>query len=161
MELQDFLGEFKAWDSLSEHERGFFVGDNYLPLPKSHAARISVLKGIRAREFIRLALYKVPNYSVAASCQFKHEDNILLHDVWNDEHKIAEVRDWLYKTGVPFSNQVYLLYDNLVVSTDWKIVVTYWDALAWSVGVEMIAIDTTKSWICCFHHEEVITFMSF
>lgn len=161
MELQDFLGEFKAWDSLSKQDRSFFIGDNYLPLPKSHAARISILKGIRAREFVRLALYKVPNYSVAATCQFKHEDHILLHDVWNDESKIAEVRDWLYQKGIPFSNQVYLLYDNLVVSTAWKIVVTYWDALAWSVGVEMIAIDNTKSWICCFHHEEVITFMSF
>ncbi len=161
MELNDFLDEFKAWDSLSERQRSFFWDDDYLPLPKLHAERISTLSGIRAVEFIRLALYNVPTYSIAASCDFKHKDHVLLHDVWNDKKKIAEVRDWLYKKGIPFSNRVYLLYDDLVVLTDWKILVTYWDALAWSVGFEMIALDSTKSWICCFHHEEVITFMSF
>ena len=161
MELQDFQSDFKAWDSLTESQRSFFVGDGYLPLPKLHAERISILKGIQAVEFIRLALYKVPNYSIAASCNFKNKDNFLLYYVWSDANKIAEVRDWLYKKGIPFSNKVYLLYDDLVVSTDWKIVVTYWDALAWSVGVEMVVIDSTKTWVCCFHHEEVITFMNF
>lgn len=90
MELNDFLDEFKAWDSLSERQRSFFWGDDYLPLPKLHTERISTLSGIRAVEFIRLALYNVPTYSIAASCDFKHKDHVLLHDVWNDKKKLQK-----------------------------------------------------------------------
>lgn len=161
MNLDDFAPHFKAWDELSEEDRWFFVGEEYLPLDKSHAERISVLQSSEARELTRRLLYGVPGYSSVASSTFNHEESIHLEDVWGDEPKIQEVRDWLYRRGVPYSRRVYLLYDNLVVAADWKILVRYWDAFAWSVGVEMVALDSTKSWVCSFDHEQVITFRSY
>lgn len=159
MQLQDYLKEFTAWDMLSERQSSFFCGDDDLPLPPSHAARIARLHGIRAVEFIRLALYQTPNNSSDASTHFKHKQIMLLEDVWRDQTKIAAVRDWLYQTGVPFSTQVFLLRHEEVIAMDWKILVRYWDAFAWSVGVEMLVVDQTQSWLCAFHHEQVITFM--
>ncbi len=159
MRLQAYLKEFTAWDSLSEQQRSFFCGDDYLPLPPSHAACISRLHGIRAVEFIRLALYQLPKYSPTALSDFKQKHVMLLEDVWGSQTKIAAVRDWLYQAGVPFSTQVFLLRHEEVIATDWKILVLYWDAFAWSVGVEMLVVDQTKSWLCAFHHEQVITFM--
>lgn len=161
MQLKDYFEEFTAWDLLTEQQRSFFWGEDYLPLPPSHAARISRLHGIRAVEFIRLALYQLPNYSLAALTDFKHKQVVLLEDVWGDQTKIAEVRDWLYQTSVPFSTQVFLLRHEEVIATDWKTLVLYWDAFAWSVGVEMLVVDQTKSWLCTFHHEQVITFMRY
>ena len=161
MELARYAQHFKRWDRLSEAERDFFVGDEYLPLNSAHAERIEILQGHEAREFIREALHKVPGYSPTATSAFVQEKHITIIDVWNDKAKIQEVRDWLYHTGVPFSRRVFLLYDNRVVSTDWKIVVKYWDALAWNVGVEMLALDESKTWVCSFHHEDVITFRSY
>lgn len=159
MRLQDCLKEFTEWDSLTEQQRAFFFGDDYLPLPPSHAVRISRLHGIRAVEFIRLALYQLPKYSPAALSDFKQKQVMLLEDVWGDQTKISEVREWLYQTGVPFSTQVFLLRHEEVIATDWKTLVKYWDAFARSVGVEMLIVDQTKSWICTFHHEQVLTFM--
>lgn len=153
---------FQPWDHLSEEQREkFFIGDEYLPLPEAHADRIRVLQGTAAREFIKQALAGVPGYSSSATSSFTKEESTLLSDVWNDPQKIQQVRDWLHHRGLGYSTPVYLLYDDLVVATDWKIVVRYWDALAWSVGVEMLALDATKSWACSFHHEDVITFLSY
>ncbi|MEC7121096.1 MAG: hypothetical protein VXW65_14510 [Pseudomonadota bacterium] len=156
MQLQDYFKEFTAWDALSERQRSFFYGDDYLPLPASHAARISRLHGIRAVEFIRLALYQMPNNTSFALTDFKHEQVMLLEGVWGDQARITAVRDWLYQTGMPFSTQVFLLRHEEVIATDWKTLVRYWDAFAWSVGV-----DQTKSWLCAFHHEQVMTFMRY
>ena len=159
MQLQDYLKEFTAWDALSERQRSFFCGDDYLPLPPSHAARISRLHGIRAVEFIRLALSQMPSNSTDASTHFKHKQTMLLDNVWGDQTKIAAVRDWLYQAGVPFSTQVFLLRHEEVVATDWKTLMRYWDAFARSFGVEMLIVDHTKSWLCTFHHAQVLTFM--
>ena len=161
MPLSDHGANLTKWDDLSPGERSFFVGDNYLPLPQSHANRIAVLRGNAARDFIKEALYEVPGYSHAATSKFTSEKTVQLTDVWNDESRIQEVREWLYRSGIPYSTSVFLLYDNVVVLTDWKIVVRYWDAFAWSVGVEMVVVDSTKSWVCSFHHEEAITFWSY
>ena len=117
--------------------------------------------GKEARDFIKEALYRVPGYSCAATSSYLCEKYVLLSGVWSDPIRIQCIRDWLYQTGVPFSNRVFLLYDNAVVSTDWKIVVRYWDAFAWSVGMEMVALDESRPWVCSFHHEEIITFRSY
>lgn len=161
MEVTRYMSLFRKWNSLSEAERDFFVGDEYLPLDESHAERIEVLLGKEARGFIKEALCKAPGYSYAATSTCVQEKSIALADVWNDQIGIQGVRDWLHQTGVPLSSRVFLLYDTAVVSTDWEIVVAYWDAFAWSVGVEMIALDESKSWVCSFHHEDVITFRSY
>ncbi len=161
MQLEDFLPQFTPWAELKEEQRSrFFHGDEYLPLPETHAARISRLHGIAAVEFISHALYQLPRYSRAATGSFKHEQVCLTYDLW-DEKGVAYVRDWLCKTGVPFSTPVYLLYYEQVIATEWKILVRYWDAFACSVGVFMLVVDKSKSWACEFHHEEAITFMRY
>jgi len=152
---------FHPWNQLSEEQRQlFFNRAEYLPLPADHADRIRVLKGAAAREFAKQALLDIPGYSSSISSEFRKEDSMPLSEVWNDQQKIQQVRDWLHRRGISYSTLVYLLYDDLVVATDWKMVVKYWDAFAWAVGVEMLALDSTKTWVCSFHHEDVITFSS-
>lgn len=160
MQLKDFLPQFIPWDELKEEQKNRFFFDEELPLPEAHAARISVLHGKAASEFIGEALDNVPYpyYWFGNKGDFKHFEKYPLFNVGSEE-SIAQVREWLFKTGVPFSTLVYLLYDApRVVSTEWKILVRYWDAFAWSVGMAMVVVDDTTSWFCEFHHEDVITF---
>lgn len=158
----EYEKHFEPWSLLSEQQREkFFVGDDYLPLPASHADCIRVLQGEKAREFIKRALIGVPGYSSSGTSRFSSEASALLSEVWSEPKKIQQVRNWLHHRGLSYSIPVYLLYDDVVVATDWKIVVKYWDALAWSVGIEMLALDTSKTWLCSFHHEDVITFSSY
>jgi len=157
----EYEDQFHSWEHLSVKQREeFFIGEEYLPLPPTHADRIRVLHGAPARELIKKALVGFPGYSSTATSKFTREESILLTDVWNDQSKIQQVRDWLHNKGLSYSSLVHLLYDDLVVATDWKIVVKYWDAFAWRVGIEMLALDSTKSWACSFHHEDAITFSS-
>lgn len=160
MQLKDFLPQFTPWAELREAQRSFFVGDEYLPLPEAHATRIFRLHGIAAVEFIRRALYKVPSYSIAATGDFKFVEQCFIEKLW-DEKGIAQVRGWLFNTGVPFSTPVYLLYHEEVIATEWKILVRYWDAFACNVGVAMVVVDNSKSWACEFDHNDVITFMRY
>ncbi|MEM7332474.1 MAG: hypothetical protein AAF490_10295 [Chloroflexota bacterium] len=159
--LADFDTKFKEWSLLTDKERAFFFGDEYLPLPRNHANRISIIKDSLALKFTKIALDKVPTYSINSDANFKNEMTINLDEVWGKEQKIQDVRNWLFERGIPFSRTIYLLYSDIVVKTDWKTLVNYWDAFGDSVGVEMLAIDSTKSWLCSFHHENVITFYSY
>ena len=158
MALADYIDRIKAWNDLPEDKRNFFIGDNYLSLSELHAERIKVLRDIAAVEFKNELLYKVPAYSIAATADFQVEEIIQLQDVWNDEAKIQATRKWLHEKKIPYATQVFLIYHELIVVTEWKILVKYWDAFAYNVGLEMVAVDRTKSWTCTFHHEDVITF---
>ena len=83
-----------------------------------------------------------------------------LHDKWNLESGIQEVRQWLYSLGMSFSQNIFLLYSDRIILTSWKILVKYWDAFAWSVGFAMY-VDTSMNWICEFNHEDMITYSAF
>lgn len=163
MQLKDFLPQFTPWDELKEEQKSRFFFDEELPLPEAHAARISVLHGKAASEFIGEALDNVPYpyYWFGNKGDFKHFETYSLMNGRSDE-TVTQVRDWLFKRGIAFSAPVYLLYDDpLVVSTEWKILVRYWDSFELSVGMAMVVVDRSKSWACEFHHEEVITFMRY
>lgn len=161
MNIDQFSKNFKSWSNLTEDEKDFFCGDEHLPFHANHEDRISVLSGSEAREMIKQALFQIPEYKAGVLSDKRNEDSILLGEVWGDDEKIGEVRQWLYDKGVPFSTTVYLLYDNQVVKVDWKFLVTYWDSLAWNVGVAMVATDLTGKWACEFHHEDAITFYKY
>ena len=159
MEPQQNVNEFRSWHELSEKERSrVFSGENYAPLPASHAERIEVLLGIKAVEFARETLKGVPGYSSTATTSFQREESLSLANCWTTAAGIQTVREWLHARSVPYSTKVYLLYNEAAVATEWKILVKYWDAFAWCIGVEMLVLDSTKSWVCEFHHEDVVTF---
>ncbi len=163
MQLEYFLPEFTSWLELKEEQKHRFFFEEELPLPEAHAARISVLRGKAASEFIGEALDNVPYpyYWFGNKNDFKHFEKYSLANV-RGEKRVAQVRHWLFKRGIPFSTPVYLLYDDpLVVSMEWKILVRYWDDFEHSVGMAMVVVDRSKSWACEFHHEEVITFMRY
>ncbi len=161
MNIEKFSNGFKNWSELTETEKDFFCGDEYLPFYNNHEERVSVLYGPDARQLIEQALFQIPEYKTGVVSGKRDEDYILLGDVWSNKGKIQDVRQWLYSKGVPFSTMVYLLYDNQVAKVDWKFLVTYWDALAWNVGMAMVATDLTGNWACEFHHEDVITFYKY
>ena len=93
--------------------------------------------------------------------RFEQEAELAIGDCWDDPARRAEVRRWLFERSVPFGRTVYLLYErDRVVQATWRMVVRYWDAFAYSVGLSMVAVDYTLQWACCFHHEEVIIFGS-
>ena len=159
MAIIEYENKFKKWDSLSENERDFFVGDEYLPLPSDIAERISVIKGRLSRELSKELLANVPGISSNINPEHFSKEDICLENAWGNTQGTQQVREWLYKKGIPFSRTVYLVYDRgFTVKTDWKTVVKYWDAFAWSVGMAMFAIDSSKQWSCEFNHEDYIHF---
>ncbi|MEM8777336.1 MAG: hypothetical protein AAGF26_00400 [Cyanobacteria bacterium P01_G01_bin.49] len=149
------------WLQLSERERSFFCGDEYLPLPESHALQIASLEAEEGRRVIKWLLNPF-DLRWTIESQFPCKVVMQLGDKWNSEAGIQTVRQWLHHRHVPYQRQVYLIYDYpQVVQMPWKLVVKYWDALAWSVGVEMLVLDSMRQWVCSFHHEDVITFCHF
>ncbi|MEM7591250.1 MAG: hypothetical protein AAF383_06990 [Cyanobacteria bacterium P01_A01_bin.83] len=151
----------KTFNELSEKETGFFTGDEYLPLPNDHALQIIILDRESLAMVKSLAMSRFNEYLVYGCNSFSYVQKKPLHDKWNSELGIQEVRQWLYDLGIPFSQKVFLLYSDNMIVTSWKILVKYWDAFAWSVGVAMYAFDTSMNWICEFHHEDVITYSTF
>jgi hypothetical protein len=161
MQLSDYDGDFVSWEQSLEYQRRLFL-DEELPIHPNHAERIRVLKGRRSRELRWLFLQSLPARQISTdSFGFRHEEHICLHDVWGNLEKIQQVKDWLYQRGIPFTTQVYLVYDDeygLVVKTDWKTIVIYWDNFAWDVGYQLFILDATRTWLCRFHHEDIIIF---
>ena len=157
-----FPASVRPWDELSESDRDFFCfADDYLPLHPNHAAQIGLLAPADAARVIDWAFEAIPSGWPEGTERYEHEANRGLRDCWNDAARRAQVRQWLFERGIPFRRTVYLLYERkLVVQTSWRMVVRYWDAFAWSVGYSMEAVDHTRQWACCFHHEDVIVFGS-
>ena len=154
--------EFRAWPVLSEVERErIFTGEDYLPLPETHAQRIKAVFGQSAREIGKKLLSDVPGFSATATGRFQRTEMLNIAESWRSPKDVQVTREWLHQRGVPYSTDVYLVYHEAVVATHWKILLTYWDAFAWSVGFAMHALNQSQSWICEFHHEDVITFQSY
>ncbi|MES2670562.1 MAG: hypothetical protein V4673_09125 [Pseudomonadota bacterium] len=152
----------KKWAALSNKEQSrIFTGESYLPLPSPHAERIEALFGIKAVQLGRELLKDVPGYSASANGKFQRNEMRSIADSWNSPQDVQATREWLHRRSVPYSTSIYLVYDEIVVATEWKLLVKYWDAFSWSVGVAMLALNERKSWVCEFHHEDVITFQSY
>lgn len=151
----------RSFSQLSERDRSFFVGDEYLPLHQNHDAQIVLLdrkSATRVKSFARAGLSKD---CVGDLARFPTLDRQFLHDKWNSDAGVKDVRQWLHSLGIPFARVVVLWYDSAVVLTTWKLLIRYWDAFAWSVGVAMYAFDHTLSWVCEFHHEDIIQYYAF
>jgi len=152
----------RLWSELSDRDRGFFCGDDYLPLHPQHAAQIGLLAQADATRLASWAFSAIPpGWPDRTDERFKHEELLNVSDCWNDEARRVDVTRWLFNRGIPFRQTVYLLYErDQAVQTTWRMVVRYWDAFAWSVGYAMVAVDHTLQWACCFHHEDVFVFGS-
>ena len=149
------------FSALTEEQQSFFIGDEYLPLPDSHDKQIILLDKESAQRVKQYAASGLSNTHVGDLSRFPLLDEKLLRDKWDSASGVQNVRQWLHDLGVPYSRDVFLWYDQQVVATPWKLVVRYWDAFAWNVGVAMHAFDHTLSWVCEFHHEDVISFYAF
>ena len=150
----------RSFDELSEKERAFFVGDHYLPLDASHCERIRLLAREDALKLWSWMPFKHRVFGASGNSLFNDIDSIRLE--WNADED-PEVRDWLFKRGIPFAREVFILHHDrrTVIRTDWKMLVRYWDAFSWSVGVEALVIDRSVSWCCRLHHESVLVFEEF
>jgi hypothetical protein len=159
-----FAVSSRSWSELSEEERDFFCfEDEYLPLHPNHAAQIALLIPDDARRLTSWLFSAVPEAWSEwnrTSRRFKSKDSLSIRESWNTAG-VAKVRRWLFNCGIPLQRVVYLIYEpNRVVQTTWRMLVRYWDAFAWSVGIAMVAVDHTLQWACVFHHEDVIRFAS-
>ena len=152
----------RLWSELSEPERDFFCfDDDVASLPPNHAAQMALLAPGDNDRLASWAFAALPPGWPDGGDKFEWEDQLRIHECWNDPVRVAQVRRWLFDRGIPFRRTVYLIYGyDRVVQTTWRMVVRYWDAFAWSVGYAMVAVDHTLQWACCFHHEEVIVFGS-
>jgi hypothetical protein len=160
---QVFPVSVRSWDELADHERGFFCfQDEYLPLHPNHAAQIGLLSHADATRVWSWAFETLPpRWPDCIEQPFAYIERCYVIDSWNDAGRRGAVRRWLFQRGVPFKRVVYLLYDrDQVVQTTWRMVVRYWDAFAWAVGYAMVAVDHTRQWACCVHHEDVFVFGS-
>jgi len=150
-----------GWNELPESQREFFCfKDEYLPLPNEHALRIQRLTPDSAQRVWQWLCPSLPPQWPESDPHFSNETVFRLdHDNWNTDAGVQTVRQWLHDRSVPYASDVFLMYDtHRIVRMPWKLLVKYWDALAWSVGYAMIAMDHTRQWACCFHHENVILF---
>ena len=150
----------KTFDQLSEQETGFFIEDQDFVLPKNHALQIILLDKESFKRVNSIARSRLWDTSKHDFRSFPHKQKILLYDKWDSNSGIQEVRQWLYGLNIPFKQNIFLWYSDQIILTTWKILVRYWDAFAWSVGVEMFAFDSSMNWVCEFHHEDVITYCS-
>lgn len=153
----------RAWGALSERERDCLCFDEEdLPLPEDHGAQIALLYPDDARRTSEWLISALPFRWPEGEPHFADETTLRIHNKWNSEDGVQSVRQWLHERGIPYTRQVYLIYDwDRVVQTPWKLVVRYWDAVAWSVGYAMLTMDHSRQWACCFHHEDVIVFGTF
>lgn len=152
----------RTWDQLPETDRGFFQfkGD-YLPLHPNHEVQIRLLNRDDARRIFEWMKSAWPAAWPDGGQFFPHEQTMRIDDAWDGADGADRVRQWLYDCGIPFDREVFLLYErDVVVQVTWKMLVTYWDAFAWSVGLCMVTFDHTLQWACGFHNENVITFGS-
>lgn len=152
----------RRWDDLAGPERDFFVGDEYLPLHPSHAAQIRLLDRESAARVNAWADGAIPpGWPERPAWEFPHRAELPIADYRNDPAGPARVRRWLFDRGVPLARPVYLLDDrSRVVEATWRMVVRYWDAFEGSVGYAMHAVDHTRRWAGCFHHESWLVFGS-
>lgn len=151
----------RPWEALSDRERGFFVEWDYFPLPPNHTDQMRLLTPDSAEAVSRWVWSSIPKLWPERARHFRCDEHLRTDDCWNAQEKSAAVRQWLFDRGVPFRRRVYLLYEpDEVVLTTWKMVVRYWDAFGWSVGYQMVVVDHSLQWACCFHHEDLIVFGS-
>ena len=91
---------------------------------------------------------------------FKNEQYLNISESWNSDLEIAQVREWLFQQKIPFDQDIYMLYDENVIKTKWKVFVKHWDIFSWSVGISLNIVDQTRSWMLEVHHEQIMTFYS-
>lgn len=153
-----------GWHDLTDSQRDFFCfEDEYLPLPNEHALKIQRLTSTSAQRVWQWLGSSLPAGWPASESHFASQTLFRLDDEhWNSDAGIQTVRQWLHDLGVPYSTEVFLIYEeHKLVLMPWKLVVKYWDALSWSIGMYMIVMDCTRQWACCFDHENVIIFGTF
>lgn len=156
--------ETTGWNDLNEVQRDFFCfEEEYLPLPEQHLLQIHRLSSSSAERVWRWLGPSLPSGWPESEPHFSDQTAFQLdHGDWNSAEDVQSVRQWLHDLGVAYASDVFLVYEsNKIVRMPWKLVVKYWDALAWSVGYAMIAMDPSRQWACCFHHENVIVFGKF
>ena len=159
----DLYKQFRPWSALAEHERereNMFKADTSEALCKAHAERIRLLKGIQAVEFAWRALYKVPGHSIAAKTQFTNEFVQCIDELLG-EQCVENVQRLLHKLGIAYATEVYLIYSESVIATEWKIFIRYWHEFTSFVSVDLVIVDATKSWICAFNHHGWMKFQSY
>ena len=153
MYLTNYEKKFKSWQCFAELPFGLdFLTDEF-EIEKYLAERTAFLKGFEATEFSRLFFKEMPK-------TFKYEKFLNIVNSWNSNHEIAEVRVWLFELKIPFDQDIYMLYDEVVLKTKWKVFVKHWDIFSWSVGFSLNIVDQTRSWMLVVHHESVLNFYS-
>ena len=153
MYLTNYENKFQNWQSYTGLPFGLdFLIDEF-EIEKYLAERTAFLKGFEATEFSRLFFKEMPK-------PFKYEKFLNIVDSWNSNYEIAGVRVWLFELKIPFDQDIYMLYDDVVLKTKWKVFVKHWDIFSWSVGFSLNIVDQTRSWMLEVHHERVINFYS-
>ena len=153
MYLTNYENKFKSWKSYKELPFGLSFLNDEFEIENYLAERTTFLKGFEATEFARLFFKEMPK-------PFKYEKFLNIVDSWNSDEEIAKVREWLFELKIPFDQDIYMLYDENVIKTKWKVFVKYWDVFSWSVGFSLNIVDQTRSWMLEVHHEDVLTFYS-
>ncbi len=153
MYLTDYENKFKSWTSFKDLPFGLSFLDDEYEIENYLAERTTFLKGFEATEFSRLFFKEMPK-------SFKYEKFLNIVDGWDSEQDIANIREWLFELKIPFDQDIYMLYDENVIKTKWKVFVKHWDVFSWLVGFSLNIVDRTRSWMLEVHHDQVMNFYS-
>lgn len=153
MYLTDYENKFQSWTSFKDLPFGLSFLDDEFDIEKYLSARTTFLKGFEATEFARLFFKEIPK-------SFNSEKFLNIEDSWSSDEEISKVREWLFELKIPFDQGIYMLYDENVIKTKWKVFVKHWDVFSWSVGISLNIVDQTRSWLLEVHHDRVMNFYS-
>jgi len=143
---------------------GFDFLDNYEKLPQEHKDQIFILDK-EASKFIYDFLdnskmtdkvnpqnYDGKNWRPFPANYFKTIEE------FTDFRDFSLVKKWLYKRGIPFKTNVFLLpnYGSQPVLTTWKIVLKYSEDIFFNDDI--IIFDQTINWCLYFFHHDHLYF---
>lgn len=111
-------------------------------------------------EFAWCALYEVPGYSIATEAQFTNQFLLCIDELFG-EQCVENVQRLLHQLGIAYATEVYLIYSERVIATEWKIFIRYWHAFTSFASIDLIVVDATKSWTCAFNHHGWMDFESY
>lgn len=86
---------------------------------------------------------------------FKHVEEF--HDFFHGDKSRQTLKKWLYRRGLPFATEVFLLQNSEhAILTTWKMVVRYSPFIFY--GDDVLVFDHTLNWCLFYYHENNMFF---
>lgn len=148
----DFTNIESAVISMDEFSLNWrFTDSKYSDLPKEHLDQLKPLNFAGAA-FLKNHIAQLHNEFPFTTGFFKLVDEI---DIVDED----KVRKWLYGRGLPFQNNVFLVWDEkTAMIVPWKLVVKYFNEFYYPSSDDLTVFGEGLSWALLFFHTDEVYF---